>query len=605
MVVSNSQERNEARIATLNELYSPEGFPIISYRIPQFQRAYAWKEKSQWEPLWGDLSDILERRIHTQDEVRPHFMGAIVLQKQDAPSLGDPVTRYLVVDGQQRLTTLQLLIKATHDVLIRYDDLARASALEGMIINRVTDSKIDETEHTKIRQSNANDQMVFHRIMTNPQGVPTLSPIDEAYGFFKLKVAAWLGDDSAPRGRKADALVATLRAGIEVAAVMLSKDEKAHLIFETLNERGEALTQSDRIKNTIMYEARVTDDEQRALRLWGMFENEWWREETKEGRLVRIHNDRFLNYWVVMKTRHSVTSDRVAADFRTYIRGEAKDDPIKVEAIAEEIKATGQLYREIETGAIQRNRLYFSRLKALEMGVVTPLLLWLYTSGVSDENVTKSHAILDSYLVRRMLCGLSSTGLNRYFIDLLPKLNANEADVIIRRHLSEPTVENQLWPNDRMVRETLMNRRVGGTVARRKMVLEAIEQHHRGDKSEPLGDTSNLTIEHIMPQEWGQHYPLIEDTAEAKEKRTEAVHRVGNLTLVTGKLNSSMSNAPWEEKRGTLAKHSTLLLNRLLLAPAPENWDEDSIDSRSEEMIKAICKIWPHAEDMRNSASGR
>ena len=598
MVVSNGPERNAARIATLNELYSPEGSPIISYRIPQFQRAYAWNEERQWEPLWGDLSDILERRIHEREEVRPHFMGAIVLQEQDAPSLGDPVTRYLVVDGQQRLTTLQLLIKATHDVLVSYDDLARADALDKMIINRAAGSRIDESEHTKIRQSNPNDQMVFHRIMTDPLGVPTISPIDQAYDFFKRTVNAWLSDDSAPRGRKADALVATLRGGIEVAAVVLSKDEKAHLIFETLNERGEPLTQSDRIKNTIMYEARVTDDEQRARRLWGMFENEWWRENTREGRLFRIHNDRFLNYWVVMKMRRSITSDRVAAEFRNYIRREAKDSPAEVEAIAEEIKAAGSFYRAMETDTLQRNRLYFNRLKIMEMGVVTPLLLYLYTSGVPEESLERSHSILESYLVRRMLCGLPSHGLNNLFMELLPKLGANEADAAILKHLGEQTLEARSWPNDRMVSETLTPKRLGGTVTRRKMVLEAIEQYHRGDKSEPLGDTSGLQIEHIMPQNWEQNWPVTEETEEAKERRSEAVNRIGNLTLVTGKLNSSMSNAPWEEKRGTLAKHSTLLLNSRLLSSAPETWDEETIDSRSKDMIEAICKIWPHAQSM-------
>ncbi len=596
MVVPNSPEPNNASIASLNSLFSP-GFPI-SYRIPQFQRAYAWKLKPQWEPLWGDLSDILERRIHDRDEVRPHFMGAIVLQKQDAPSLEDPMTRFLVVDGQQRLTTLQLLIKATHDVLISYNDLPRASALEQMIVNRTADSQIAESEHTKIRQSNGNDQMVFHRVMTNPQGSVTLSPIDQAYDFFKGTVSAWLSDDSAPRGTKSDALVATLRTGIQVAAVVLSKDEKAHVIFETLNERGEPLTQSDRIKNTIMYEAHVTDDEQRAFRLWGMFEDEWWRENTREGRLFRIHNDRFLNYWVVMKTRRSVASDRVAADFRAYIRKEAKDNPSRVEAIAEEIKSTGLFYRAVETDSFRRNRMYFNRLKAMDIGVVTPLLLYLYnTPGVSEESVGRSHAILDSYLVRRMLCGLSSMGLNNLFMELLSKLSEKDTDTLILRHLGEQTLEARVWPNDRMVHEALTSRRIGGTVARRKMVLEAIEQHYRGDKSEPLGDTGNLQIEHVMPQNWEQHWPVV-DTDEAKERRNEAVSRIGNLTLVTGKLNASMSNAPWEEKRDTLAKHSTLLLNSMLLASARETWDEDSIDSRSEKMIEAICEIWPHADNM-------
>ena len=127
------------------------------------------------------------------------------------------------------------------------------------------------------------------------------------------------------------------------------------------------------------------------------------------------------------------------------------------------------------------------------------------------------------------------------------------------------------------------------------MVLVAIEKYLRGRFAEPLGDVVNLTIEHIMPQSWETHWPLRNHDNGGKEARDISIGAIGNLTLLTKKLNSRQSNGPWSEKREELDKHSTLLLNKQLLQNAPHSWDETTIRERTKELGETIAAIWPHA----------
>ena len=131
------------------------------------------------------------------------------------------------------------------------------------------------------------------------------------------------------------------------------------------------------------------------------------------------------------------------------------------------------------------------------------------------------------------------------------------------------------------------------------MVLEAMELHLRSDMTENIGE-GLLTREHIMPDSWESHWPLPEgaDKEEAKKARNESIKEIGNLTLVTGKLNTYLSNAAWRQKKETLKNHTALRLNWDLLDNAPEVWDEESIRERSEQLIKLAAAIWPSAESI-------
>ena len=248
-------------------------------------------------------------------------------------------------------------------------------------------------------------------------------------------------------------------------------------------------------------------------------------------------------------------------------------------------------------------------MKAIELGVVTPVLLWLFTSEVPNDRRQRCIEILESYGVRRKLCGLQTQGLNKVFIGLLQALDRagpDWGDTTILHFLKAQQADGSVWPNDRMLCDHVTINPMKGNSTWKKMILEAIEVHLRSDRSEELGSTSNLTVEHIMPQTWGTHWPLslgYSNQDEAESTRNEAIQKIGNLTLTTEKLNKSLSNGPWHEKRLTLANHSSLFLNKTLIDNAREVWDEDAITERSGYLAEIILRIWPSSDKFAESAA--
>lgn len=153
----------EAEIVDLQTLF---GKPV-SYRIPQFQRPYAWKKGEQWVPLWDDVRNLADGWLRRQQnaKLRPHFMGAIVLQRQN--NANSEVEKRIVVDGQQRLTTLQLLIRAAQEVFTGLNDSERATRLRRLTFNEESYRAENNDNETKIRQSNSNDKYAFQGVIRN------------------------------------------------------------------------------------------------------------------------------------------------------------------------------------------------------------------------------------------------------------------------------------------------------------------------------------------------------------------------------------------------------------------------------------------------------
>ena len=585
----------DAGIQTLSGLF---GTPV-SFRIPVFQRPYAWTKERQWQPLWSDAQRIAGKLLAAKsgEKMPPHFMGAIVLQLQSAKS--GHVVKRIVVDGQQRLTTLQLLIRAAQESFQNLDDTQRATRLSKLTLNDDEDQGGDSDSDTKVRQSNVNDLHSFQDVIRglSDAGKP-LRSIGEAYQYFREEITDWLNEEPANRNARAEALETTLMQYLQLATVDLDEGEKPHFIFSVLNARAEPLRESDHIKNTVMYEANVVDDAAKATELWGLFDrNEWWRGSTNEGRYSRIHLDRFLNYWVVMRTHQEVNADSVSTEFNKFL--DSNTSPI--EQIATDIREAGQVYQDLEEARTPGIETFLRRVKTMEIGVAMPILMWLYTTDIPDDTRKRSVRALESYLVRRMLCGVSSQGLNRLFVELLIRTETSApptADQVIIDFLSGQTVDNRIWPNDSMLHEYLVGTPLRGTVGRQTMVLEAIEAHLRSDKTEVMSQGS-LTREHIMPESWQRNWPLPDGISgdEATSARDQAVKELGNLTLVTGKLNASLSNAPWHQKKETIKKHTTLRLNWELLDDPPDVWNEDTIRARSGHLAKVAVEIWPAANN--------
>ena len=586
----------DAGIQTLSGLFASP----VSYRIPVFQRPYAWTKERQWQPLWSDAERIAEKLLaaKSEEKIPPHFMGAIVLQLQSAKS--GRVVKRIVVDGQQRLTTLQLLIRAAQESFQNLDYTDRSQRLSKLTLNDDEDQGGDSDSDTKVRQSNVND---LHSFQDAIRGLSDASKpfrsIGEAYQYFTEAITDWLNEQPAKRNARACALETTLTQYLQLATVDLDEGEKPHFIFSILNARAEPLKESDHIKNTVMYEADVIDDASKAQKLWGLFDgNEWWRSSTNEGRYSRIHLDRFLNYWVVMRTRKEVNAESVSTEFNEFLNTEQ----LSIEQVAMDIRKSGQVYQDLEEARTPGIEAFLHRLKTMEIGVAMPVLMWLYTTDIPDRMRKRSVQALESYLVRRMLCGVSSQGLNRLFVELLVKTAASDpstADQVLMDFLSGQTVDNRIWPNDSMLYESLVGTQLRGTVRRQIMVLEAIESHLRSDKTEVMSQ-GPLTREHIMPESWQRNWPLPDAMGgdEAVNARDQAVKELGNLTLVTGKLNASLSNAPWHQKRETLKKHTTLRLNWKLLEEPPDIWNEETIKERSGQLAEMATAIWPYANNI-------
>lgn len=298
---------------------------------------------------------------------------------------------------------------------------------------------------------------------------------------------------------------------------------------------------------------------------------------------------------MVVQTLKDVTVDRVASEFQKHI--EDRDDPI--ETIAAEIRHAGKIYRNLEEIKIPKIDIFLKRMKVMERSAVIPLLIWLYTSEVPLEQRLKSIHALESYLVRQMLCGFKSYGLSQFFTALLEKLSKESmelVDRIIINHLISHDDFNRTWPDNHMLQNSLVNQPMRGRAPCKKMILEAVEMSLRSDKSEPLGATDQLNIEHIMPKKWESHWKLptnVPDGTEAEADRNETIKTIGNLTLTRDKLNPSLSNGPWVEKQKTLDTYSRLFLNKLLLETAPDIWDEAAIRERSQWLVERIVRIWP------------
>ena len=204
---------------------------------------------------------------------------------------------------------------------------------------------------------------------------------------------------------------------------------------------------------------------------------------------------------------------------------------------------------------------------------------------------------LESFLVRRMICGLTTKNYNTLMRSLIQKLQGDDtfSAQAVRDFLLAQDAESTRWPKDDEFEKAWLHRPVYDvlTRARVRIVLEALELAMYTGKSEKITIHDKLTIEHVLPQEWKAHWPLPEGVPvdEATKKREALLHTVGNLTLVTDKLNPAMSNGPWPSKKAALGEHSSLAMNRKLVAL--KDWGEVAVEVRSKELLDLAKAIWP------------
>ncbi|MXW63515.1 MAG: DUF262 domain-containing protein [Bacteroidetes bacterium SB0662_bin_6] len=575
----------------------------IRYTVPDFQRRYVWTQEDQWEPLWEDTrntaedyleklgeSNDKEKEIPAEQKTARHFLGAVVVQQVNTAT--KDIERREVIDGQQRLTTLQLLLDAIQYVCENHDVRGVATRLSKLVTND-QDLVKDDDEIFKLWPTTS-DREAFRRTMHN--GLATdgheNSRIVQAHEYFQLQAKEWIGSNPESIQGRAEALETAVTKMLQMVVIDLGSQDDPHIIFETLNARGTPLLESDLIKNYVTSKAgqTVQDD------IWGDLDDDWWRKELRQGRLIRPRIDALLDYWLEMDTKDDVTAGRVFNVFKKVA------DSRQIADIMSAVKADLSNYRRYEEGPRKPiEEVFHYRASVMQMGAFTPALLTILSRP--DKARFGALQALESFLVRRMVCRNTTKDYNRLSLDLvralLDKCGPESADKAVVGFLRDQEADSRRWPTDEDLENSLCTLPLYRllTRGRLRLVLEGIEQKYRENHfAEETDVPKYLTIEHVLPQSWETHWPLPNgvDELEAKQKRNSLIDTIGNLTLISGRLNSSAKNAPWERKRETLEKHSVFFLNRVLLAESKDTtWDEQFIEARSKKMAEMVAEVWP------------
>lgn len=581
------------------------------YLVPLFQRPYVWDQEGQWQPLWDDLIKVADRRTDGRTS-KPHFLGAVVLDQ-----LRTTVSSFdarQIIDGQQRLTTLQILLAALRDLARHLGSSDLERAFEKLIRNDDPLNK-DPDAVFKVWPTNV-DRQQFREVITasSREAVESLcngSPdgqsgarLAQAYLFFYRMALEWLGNGSLEeRLNRLEVLLRTLYESFQLVVIDLDESDNAQVIFESLNARGTPLLPADLVKNHLFHiaEDRGQDIESLYETYWRPFdvERRFWRVEIRQGRLKRPRLDIFLQHYLTLKTGEEVLTDHLYNTFKESA-GKSPDAGVELRSLRDYSLVYRSFY---EQDTESREGVFFDRLDVMETTTVVPLLLELFKADheVPRNEVRRILVDLESYLVRRMICQLTTKSYNRFFLDLLSVLRRTRfSSEETRSFLAQQESESTRWPGDAEFQKAWLSMPAYRILQRKRlrMLLEALELNLYTDKTERMRFSKKLTIEHLLPQSWSTHWPLPGegDEKEERNRRNSLVHTLGNLTLLTKSLNPAVSNGPWPKKRTEILKHSALNLNRSL--SEFDDWSEEDIVRRGKALFKVAKRIWPRpAED--------
>ncbi len=522
--------------------------------IPIYQRLYSW-EKEQCKQLWDDII-----KIGGNDKMDGHFIGSILYVLDDITHSDNTL---LIIDGQQRLTTITLLLIALRD---HWSD-KRKDIEDHYLIN--SDKDGDEKFRLILSES---DKDTLLSLIDKDRRKPS-EPSSKIVENFKL-FEEWVSNTDK---------LETIFKGLEkltIVWIALKKGkDDPQLIFESMNSKGMELVQTDLIRNYIVMETETEKQEG--------FYNKYWRAMEEEFKQNKKWFDRFVRHYLTIKTREIPNINKVYVALKDYQQKER----IGIEDLLKDLQKYCGYFCQIvfkkEDDKDLNKALGF--LVDLEMDVIYPLLLELYSDysdGVlSKDDFRRSIALIESYICRRVVCGIPSNGLNKFFPSFTKHIQKDEYFKSLEAHFSDLT-EKQRFPNNDEFRNLFI------TIdfykfKKREYFFERLENFERKERVY----THEYTIEHIMPQElteeWerdlGENFQAIHD---------KYLHTIGNLTL-TG-YNPEYSNKSFQEKQGMEKgfKDSPLRLNQSLRDL--KSFGEKEIKKRANDLADLALKIWTY-----------
>lgn len=555
------------------QLYSYMEGPNHRYIIPVYQRRYDWKIEN-CKQLYNDLLRL------TDDKEGNHFFGSIVSDVVGAGS----ITEYHIIDGQQRLTTVTLLLLAIAKLVEKGEVYSNEMDLSNQIMERFIISKwAKEDDRIKLIPVKRDRQALNSLIFGEEDEYVENSNLTINFKYFYER----LKKDS----NRIDEIFSAIQR-LQVISITLDKDDDAQLIFESLNSTGLALSEGDKIRNFILMNLPLDDQNK-------YFEKYWIKIEDLTNKRI----DNFVRNYLSIKTFLTPTMAKVYFEFKEYVN--KHNDSL--EELLEDMLRYSKFYKKLLDGESGFNNKDLDasmfNLKKMEITVTEPFLMEVFSlheeGKLSLDDLIGIYETIEAYLFRRNICGVGTNALNKIFLNLNKDIirydgsTDNYVDKLKYNLINKR--DSGRFPKDEEFYENLNNKEVYLMRGRFKNYLfNKIENYKTVETKDIYNhlDDGTYSIEHIMPQKL--NYDWFEELGDnAEEIHEKWIHKLGNLTI-TG-YNSDMGNSSFEKKRDGRHgfKKSGIRMNQDLALL--ESWGEEEIEKRQIDLLDlSLYEIWKY-----------
>ena len=541
---------------------------VVQYRIPLFQRTYDWGE-SQWARLWDDILAIYEA-----DEPRTHFVGSVVTQRM--PGAAGGATKFSVIDGQQRMTTLMILLCAIRDRAQRESD--RWGNLPDAIQKQYLINEFADVPDERDKLAPTIRDAAPFRAMIDGD-MPGETRIGAARRYFSRALNA-----SDANGAPLDLrnLVNCIAARLDMVSITLDRNDNPNRIFESLNNTGLTLDAADLIRNYLFMNIRDPRKQDAA------YEKHWFPMQEK----LHWRQPHFFWRYLMMdgslvKWEREVIFDGV----RNLIGPDAGDDAI-INALKEFHEFSAYYLEAVWPREHRTNRAISERITRLHQWGVDAANTFLmkaishvHRGHIGANKLETVIEMIESFIVRRHVTGFTQSGLRNIFARMLREADFNEKSFV---ESSLNVLRNYRWANDHDFIQGFSRRELyvpNARYPRAWLILSRLERSF-GSKETPDLNGEKVSIEHIMPQaltnEWRDALG-----PNSVEIHARLLHTLGNITF-TG-YNSEMSNKPFREKKPFLAESSFALNSSLKNL---DEWNAETIEQRGRELAERAAAIW-------------
>ncbi|MBN8669279.1 MAG: DUF262 domain-containing protein [Chitinophagales bacterium] len=568
--------------------------------IPFFQRSYVWKSED-WAELFENIKEEYDQIING-DNTSEHFIGTIIIKQRESERVGS--LEYDLIDGQQRLTTICILLRAFYDIS---EDANLKNWIKTLLVFtdsygqeniRILHSRVDRDYFQNILKDSDNNNALWKdfasfELNELERKLDNFNRIMGAYLYFRHRIERELNTQDIRQ------YITIILEKLPVIHMALSKNDDVQQIFDTINSLGVKLTTAELLKNYLYAKPKVIDyyDE-----YWhSVFEADedtikFWEAERTSGRVRRTTVELFLYSYLIILTESIVKMEALFKEYREYLKDKKEAELV---SFAKDVHEYALVYQQLPDGENlaeisfnEHEKRFFHLIREFEITTIFPLILYIFKQVTEAQERIQILRVIESYLTRRTVCKLTTKNYNNLFFSLLSetkKMGTITAQKMKEKLLSY-TEDTNRFPTDEELKNAFETSALINQYSREVLYCIALYQldHTYADQGKLNFD--GFSVEHMMPKKWRIHWSNITDEDD-EEFRDYKLRTMGNLTLVRGSLNSAMKHSGWSVKKEFLRRYSTLRQTTDYLGL--DDWNEETIATRANHLYEAALQIWP------------